>query len=252
MPKVMEKATARKRADHEVWLSGVLTEVDLRYTQGGTAILLLTLAGEADREGRPRPYYLQVKALKGGAEYWADRLQKGTPVLARGVLTQYTREGKTYTGILVRELRVLDPGRVAYSEPDRRGNRRESRALNRFLGTGLLVSPPEVRKVGEGQVARARILFQNGSEEGAVFVTLEAWEEAALEVSDLPKGTPLFVEGHLKGDSWTDREGNRRFELKLEASWVKPLVRPAQAAGEKAPSTEPFAEDGLPPDDLPF
>ncbi|MEN2983193.1 MAG: single-stranded DNA-binding protein [Thermus sp.] len=249
MRRVEEKPVARKVADHEVWLSGALTEVDLRYTSAGTAVLLLTLAGEVDQEGFPRPYYLQVKLLKERAERWADRLKRGTAVLARGVLTQYRSEGKTYTGILVRELRLLDPGKVAYSEPDRKGNRREARALNRFLGTGLLVSQPEVRAVKDGHVARARVLFQSGGEEGAVFITLEAWDGAALEVSDLSKGTPIFLEGRLKNDSWTDREGNRRFELRVEASWVKPLARPIR---EEAQEEENLPPDDLPPDDLPF
>lgn len=250
MKAMVEQKSTAKGADHEVWISGSVTALDLRYTASGVAILQVTLAGEVDREGRPRPYYLQVRALKGRAEYWADRLQPGTVVLARGELSQSSWEGRTYTSILARELRVVDPGHVALSEPDARGQRREARGLNRFLGTGLLVREPELRYTADGRaVAHARVLFQSGGREPKpAFVGLEAWGEAAEELARLPKGTPVFAEGSLRVDSWTDREGQKRYDLRVVASWVKPLLKLAKVEEEE----EDPLKDFPPEDDLPF
>jgi single-stranded DNA-binding protein len=233
-------------ADHLVVVSGRVTEVDLRYTQNGTPVLLLGLAGE---DGRP--YYLQVKALRGRAEYWADRLRKGAPVLAEATLSQYKgQDGRTYTSLLARRLELVDPRAVGESAPDARGNTREVPGLNLFVGRGVAVRV-------EGRtptlaVVRARFVT-GGRRDGrgyapAAFVDVKAFDEVARELSRVREGQPFFVQGRLRVDSWDGKEG-RRYQLRVEALFVKPLLREAGGAlGEGKGELDEFP----PEEDLPF
>jgi len=243
-----KEKVAKKAPDYEIWISGVVANQDLRYTQGGLGILRLTLAGEA-----PKAFYLEVEALGDKAERWGDRLLPGTPVLVRGVVSQRKgQDGKEYTRIRAREFRVLG-GEVSLSEPDAKGNRRMQGATNLFVGTGVLATDPVLRTAPSGdQVAAARVVLREGGENDA-FLRLEAWGEVAKVLGVLSKGTPVFVQGRLKGDSWTDKEGKKRYELVIVAEGLSPIGKGKAQAEEPPVDLEEGLEDALPEEeDLPF
>jgi len=233
-------------ADHHVVVSGRVTEVDLRYTQNGTPVLLLGLAGE---DGRP--YYLQVKALKGRAEYWADRLRKGAPVLAEATLSQYKgQDGRTYTSLLARRLELVDPRAVGESAPDARGNTREVPGLNLFVGRGVAVRVES--RTPTLAVVRARFITGGRRDERgyapAAFVDVKGFDEVARELARVKEGQPFFVQGRLRVDTWEGREG-KRYELRVEALFLKPLLREAGGALEEGKGD---LDEFPPEEDLPF
>ncbi|WP_448377389.1 single-stranded DNA-binding protein [Fervidobacterium sp.] len=229
-------------ADHAVWVSGRVTKVDLRYTASGTAILLLTLAGEDER-----PYYLQVKTLKEAAERWADRLGNGGAfLLAEAVLEQRQVDGRTYTGLLARRLFPVDPEATRVSEPDARGNTREAGALNLFVGRGLVVRVEERTPT----LVVARMRFSPGGRQDergyppSVFIDVKGFGEIAEAMKTLKEGHPVFVQGRVKVDSWEGADGRRRYELRLEAQFVKPLLK--ELKEPPAPEEELPSEEDLP------
>lgn len=239
-----KKMNGRTYADHTVVVSGRVTEVDLRYSPAGTAILRVGLAGED-----ARPYYLTVKALKERAEAWADRLKTGMPLLAEGTLSQYkTQEGRVYTGILARRLHLVDPEATGASDPDARGNVREVPGVNLFVGRGWVVRVEERTPT----LVVARVRFQTGGprdERGyapSAFVDVKAFDEVAKDLKKAKEGQPLFVQGRLRVDAWEGKDG-KRYDLRVEALFVKPLL----AGREEAERDESLGE--FPPEeDLPF
>src|SRR5690606_10877506 len=81
---------------------------------------------------------------------------------------------------------------------------------------------------------------------------------------ELKRGDGVFVMGRLVNDSWTDKEGNRRFTTRLEGQRVEFLTRgpgsggagtrpERQATGAQArTSTLDIDEEFPPEEDLPF
>ncbi|MFN2323776.1 MAG: single-stranded DNA-binding protein, partial [Trueperaceae bacterium] len=74
------------------------------------------------------------------------------------------------------------------------------------------------------------------------YVDINVWRELAESSATLAKGDPVFVTGRLVNDSWTDREGNKRFTTRIEGSRVEHLTRGPGAGGAGArPTTSPRA-----------
>lgn len=108
--------------------------------------------------------------------------------------------------------------------------------------------------------------------EETCFVDCDAWGKTAETMSKyLTKGRPVFVEGRLRLDQWTDKEGQKHSKLKVVieefrfvdskpggggpgaegegSSAPRPVVRnaaPAAAASTAAPTYEPIQEEDIP------
>ena len=90
---------------------------------------------------------------------------------------------------------------------------------------GNLTRDPEMKYLPSGTaVANFGIAMnerytdrQTGEQkEIACFVDVEAWDRQAEVVSEyLSKGSPIFLEGSLKFDSWETPEGEKRSRLKV-------------------------------------
>jgi len=96
--------------------------------------------------------------------------------------------------------------------------------LNKVFLIGRLTRDPEVLYTQQGTplaklgMAVNRVWRdQNGEQrEETCFVDLEAWGKRAQTIEKyLRKGSPIFVEGHLRFNSWETREGEKRSKLNV-------------------------------------
>ncbi len=100
--------------------------------------------------------------------------------------------------------------------------------LNKVMLIGRLTRDPEVRTFSNGgKVAKFGFAVNNRKknqqtgqwEEEAVFLDVEAFnrgdsgKQADLVEQYLAKGRQVFIEGHLKLDSWTAQDGQKRNRL---------------------------------------
>ncbi len=68
--------------------------------------------------------------------------------------------------------------------------------------------------------------------EEVTFLDVEAWGRTAeLAGQYLVKGRPVFIEGHLKLETWDDKDGQKRSKLKVVADSL-------QFLGEKGPAND--------------
>lgn len=72
------------------------------------------------------------------------------------------------------------------------------------------------------------------------FIRIETYGKSAENVSKYcPKGTKVSIEGHLKVDTYVDRDGNKKSLLKVVADRVEFLSKP-QIATQEQTQTQSF------------
>jgi single-strand DNA-binding protein len=86
--------------------------------------------------------------------------------------------------------------------------------------------------------------------EEVLYVDIDVWDKQAEAVSKyLNKGSPCFVEGRLKLDSWDDKEsGQKKSKIKVVAERVQFLGAPRKAefSGGEAAAERPQARRAQP------
>ena len=100
-------------------------------------------------------------------------------------------------------------------------------SYNRVILMGNLTRDPELKFLPSGtSVANFGIAMserytdrQSGEQkENVCFVDVEAWGRQAEVVNEyLTKGSPIFIEGSLKFDSWEAEDGSKRNKLRVRA-----------------------------------
>ena len=198
------------RGLNNVYLVGTLTQApELRYTPAGLAILELNVAGNdhvIGDDGQPRElaWYHRVTVFGAQGESFANQLEAGSPVFVEGRLNYRSWEA-----------------------PD--GQKRASPnggAVTRF-------------SIAVNERFRDR---SGADQERTHYIDVNVWRELAESSATLAKGDPVFVTGRLVNDSWTDRDGNKRFTTRIEGSRVEHLTRGPGAGGAGArPTTSPRA-----------
>jgi len=223
----------------------------MRYTPGGLAILELNLAGNDhvvgdDGKDRELAWYHRATVFGNQAEMLADQLHAGDPVFLEGRLdyrSWETQEGQRRAALDVVATRVegLTFG-ARKGEPtmaDSRGQQRLRDALNLVTLIGNLTRDAELRYTPSGAaVTRFSVAVNEryrdrggNDQERTHYVDVNVWRELAEGCAELAKGDPVFVTGRLVNDSWTDRDGNRRFTTRIEGSRVEFLTRGPGAGG---------------------
>ena len=145
--------------------------------------------------------------------------------------------------------------------------------LNKVLLMGNLTRDPELRYLQSGSAVcdfgiatNRRWRSQSGEQKEEVcFVDVTFFGRTAEVISEfMKKGRPIFVEGRLKLDSWTDREGNKRSKLHVIGQNMQFLDSRGGGGGsrggggqrvrEERPSQEPPASafDDVDDDSIPF
>ncbi len=240
------------RGLNHVMLAGTLVqEPEMRYTPGGLAILELNLAGNDhvigdDGKERELAWYHRATVFGAQAEMLADQLHANDPVFAEGRLdyrSWESPEGQRRAALDVVATRVeamtFGPRSGETTVQDSRGQERLRDALNQVTIVGNLTRDAELRYTPNGAAVtrfsvavNERFRDRNGQDqERTHFVDVNVWRELAEGCAELAKGDPVFVIGRLVNDSWTDKEGNRRFTTRIEGSRVEFLTRGPGAGG---------------------
>jgi len=120
-------------------------------------------------------------------------------------------------------------------------------SFNKVILMGNLTRDPDLRSTPSGlHVAKLGLAVSEmrrdpstgEQKETACFVDVEVWDKlASLCGQYLSKGRPVLVEGRLRMDEWTSKEGEKRSRLVVRADAVKFLGAPPPkaASGDAAP-----------------
>ena len=154
-------------------------------------------------------------------------------------------------------------------------------SYNRVILMGNLTRDPEVKFLPSGTaVANFGLAMserytdrQSGEQrENVCFVDVEAWDRQAEIVGEyFKKGSPIFIEGSLKFDSWETEDGTKRNRLKVRLQRfqfvgrrdgdetsdgyadAQPAAAPTQAESyPDAPAPETSSAPSATDDDIPF
>ncbi|MDR1789155.1 MAG: single-stranded DNA-binding protein [Opitutaceae bacterium] len=119
-------------------------------------------------------------------------------------------------------------------------------SFNKVILIGNLTREPETRTTPKGTAICTFGLAVNrkykdesgGLREEVNFFDIEAWGKTAETISKyMRKGSPLFIEGRLKYDSWEDKNTNQK------RSRVKIIVETAQFIGSPRGDSAPAPAD---------
>lgn len=258
---------------NNVHLAGTLTQnPELKYTPTGLAILEMNLAGNDhvmgdDSTVRELPWYHRVSVFGSVAETLANQLVAGTPVFVEGSLNYRqweTPEGQKRSLLDIKAQRVevlgFGPRQGETTVLDAKGQHRLKNAMNEVRLIGNLTRDAELRYTSSGQpVTRFTLAinerFRNKSgaqQEKVHFVDINVWHFLADSCSSLKKGDAVLVSGRLVNDSWTDQEGHKRYNTRVEGSRVEYLARGLNAREIESEQEIDIDEAFVPEDSLPF
>ena len=123
--------------------------------------------------------------------------------------------------------------------------------LNKVLLMGNLTKDPEVRYSGAGLAIAALRMAINSvyksqageKKEEVCYMTVKVFGKVAENCGQyLTKGSPILVEGRLKNNDWTTKEGEKKYSIEVLASNVQFLGKgkAGAAPGEAAvPAGDP-------------
>lgn len=134
--------------------------------------------------------------------------------------------------------------------------------VNKVILIGNVTRDVESKALPSGSSVASLSLAVNRSyktESGATreevtFVDVELWGRVAeIAAQYVKKGSPLYVEGRLKMDSWEDKEtGQKRSKMKVVGDAIQLLGSKKDAdEAPPAPRPKPVAESGE-ADEIPF
>jgi single-strand DNA-binding protein len=110
--------------------------------------------------------------------------------------------------------------------------------MNTMFIMGRLTSDPEVRKFENGsRVAKFTVAVDDfrSKEDRADFISVEAWGQRADFVEKYnKKGLMTVVQGHVKVESYVDKEGVKRKSFSLIAEEVQPAEWPESDQEQEA------------------
>ncbi|MGD0900337.1 MAG: single-stranded DNA-binding protein, partial [Thermoguttaceae bacterium] len=149
-------------------------------------------------------------------------------------------------------------------------------SFNRVILLGNLTRDPELRYIASGTPVTELGLAVNDRHKTAsgewvdepVFVDVTLWARLAEVASEyLSKGSPVFIEGRLKFDTWETPDGQKRSKLRVVGERMQLLgsrggppadggapaaARPSRAAGpQPSPPAGPDETYDMPPPEAP-
>lgn len=251
-----------------VKLIGSVVKSALRSTANGYPILDVTVAGNAPSgDGqKAKAFYQQVQVLGKYAEALAKVIANGVAVAVYGTLNYqaWEKDGRKHRTVRVTadSLVILDGEHETVA--DAKGQERLLNGVNQATLLGNLTRDAELRYTPNGNaVTRFSVAVnrRRGDQEEVGYYDITAWGELAEQAAQLKKGQPVLVEAAITNDNWIDKEGNKRYDTRFDASAIRPLRRPAGAARDEdtagdaetaaAPAAEPALDD-IDPAELPF
>jgi single-strand DNA-binding protein len=139
-------------------------------------------------------------------------------------------------------------------------------SFNKIILVGNLGRDPELRYTPQGTPVCSFTVATNEkrkdkSGETQDFTTwfrVTLWGRQAETASQyLTKGRPVYVEGRLRLEEWTDRDGKPRYTLEVHATDMQFIGgtrsdEPNVSASKPAPTDRVSSEPELSDDDIPF
>jgi len=132
-------------------------------------------------------------------------------------------------------------------------------SLNKVFLMGNVTRDPELRYTPSGlavvdiglAVNRKYRASEGGDlREETTFVDITFWGKKAETLGKfISKGRPLFVEGRLKLDTWTNNDGQKRSKLKVTGENFQFLGSAGAGQGQQAGAPDALADEE---DDIPF
>lgn len=117
--------------------------------------------------------------------------------------------------------------------------------INRTVLFGNLVADPEVRYTKTGKaIANMRIAYNETSskDQETLYMSVDVWDKQGETCGKvLKKGSGVIVEGRLKADSYTDKEGKKVVKTFIVADRVNfvPKFEKLTANSESSKATKP-------------
>lgn len=256
---------------NQVHYIGSITQApDMKYTGNGLAILELTVAGKervvgADGEARTAHFYNRCKAFGKYAEALSESFQPGDVVSVQGRLEyrSWGQDGEKRSTVetLITSIQTLEGSFV--TEDDRRGQPVLVDGLNSVTIGGNLTKDAELRNTPTGVAVTHLSVAVNeryGSEkdqERVGFYNAQGWGELAEALGAGSKGQGVIGMGRLVGESWEDKDGNKRYGTKVEfdrAHFVAGGQRQVAATDKGQHAAPPLnVDEEFPPEEvLPF
>jgi len=127
-------------------------------------------------------------------------------------------------------------------------------SLNKMTIIGNLGADPEVRYLDGGAVVATfnvatteKYTNRNGEKvEQTEWFRVELWnEQAKVAEKYLKKGNSVYVEGRLRTELWTDKEGKERTSLRVRANTMQLLGNPNDGRQDE-PSYEASRQQAAP------
>ena len=118
-----------------------------------------------------------------------------------------------------------------------------SNNLNSCNFIGNLTRDPELRPVGQSSVASFSIAvgWKSKDKEGVEFINVSAWGKLGEIVAQYArKGMKVFVQGSLKTEKYTGKDGVEKTAVKITADKVEFL---SKAPTEQAPQEQNYESD---------
>lgn len=113
-------------------------------------------------------------------------------------------------------------------------------AFNKVILIGNMVSDPEIKQTNSGMKVSTFSIAVNrrGKDAGVDFINCVAWDKKAEFLAQFfKKGKPILVCGQLQQRTWTDKNGQKRYEYEViadELTFAGESAAPTQAPAEKS------------------
>jgi single-strand DNA-binding protein len=151
-------------------------------------------------------------------------------------------------------------------------------SFNKVIIVGNLGRDPELRYTPQGTAVCnfSMATTEKRKDKSGEFQDVTTWfrvtlwdKKAEVAAKYLQKGKPVYIEGRLKIDEWTDRDGNNRFTLDVTATDMQfigsasdrdsgyssdgpDMDMPADSAPSSSSSAAAAGSSGSADDDIPF
>jgi len=119
--------------------------------------------------------------------------------------------------------------------------------INTVLVVGRLTRDPELKTAGENQICKFSIASNNGKEDKDVsYFDVTAWNKTAENINQyLKKGSQVLISGQLKQGRWTDKNGDKKSKVEINARQVQFLGAKSDSSGGGQSSANP-ENDNIP------
>lgn len=130
--------------------------------------------------------------------------------------------------------------------------------MNRVMLVGRLTAKPELRYTGANlpytrfSVAVNRTFSNAQGQRETDFINVVVWRKQAENVVNyLDKGSLVSVEGRLQTGNYTDKDGNKRYTVDVQADSVQFLESKAQSqARQSMPESNSYDYQDIPVNDV--